>query len=356
MKKRWKVLLGLAAVTLVAAAAPILYVETRCGGPDTNPRAAPFASALAPADRRPEARSWLTYPEWHIVHSADSLGRHLVAGKPPSAYRYMRDVRSFWSATCAVNAVSEGREGAADTKVMLYTIGLSFSAEMLVKSAWENTIGRFFEWTSGWQSADDKIAARVQRDYGAFMHQVPWYKFQFDKAFSALWQTTEPDQTARHWERRVALSMEYGVKNGYAALIDKASGATLGRDQLTLKFVTPAPASAVARIDPRLKPIGTTPDGRTIVEAPRYAEFTELLRKMADARLPIAEIAGNDDILLTVLAPASTPLPGTTLFTMPLGDRPGWQRVGIEVKTAALTTALPAIERTGGRIEHVHDY
>ena len=50
------------------------------------------------------------------------------------------------------------------------------------------------------------------------MHETPWYEFPFTKAFDGLWNTTEPDHKVRHWERRFALSGEYGVKAGYAAL------------------------------------------------------------------------------------------------------------------------------------------
>ena len=110
---------------------------------------------------------------------------------------------------------------------MIYTIGLSFAAEMAIKAAWEKTVGTFFEWTSGHTSADDRHAALVQADYAAFMHQVPWYDYALGKALAGLWATSEPRQLTRHWERRLALSMEYGVKAGYAKAIGAASGAVL---------------------------------------------------------------------------------------------------------------------------------
>ena len=260
MKRRNKVLLGVVGVLVTLAATPILYVETRCGATGTVPPAA--KSLLAPTERREEARTWLTYPEWHIVYSAESLGKHLTAGRKPSDYPYMRDVKAFWQTTCAVNRIAAARPGGGDAKVMIYTIGLSFAAEMAIKAAWEKTVGTFFEWTSGYTSADDRHAARVQSDYAAFMNQVPWYEYDFGKALSGLWATSEPRQLTRHWERRLALSMEYGVKAGYAKAIGAASGATLGRDELTLRFVTPAPPATIAAIDPRLNRSGSPPTVR----------------------------------------------------------------------------------------------
>ena len=74
----------------------------------------------------------------------------------------MRDASGFWRNLCAMNRASAGRAG-TDAKVMLYTIGISFTAELLVKSAYENTFGRFFEWAGGYDSADDHYSARIQQ-------------------------------------------------------------------------------------------------------------------------------------------------------------------------------------------------
>ena len=354
MKRRYKVLLGVAGALVALAAAPILYVETNCGASGAAP--APAPSRLAPAERRSEARTWLTYPEWHIVYSAESLGKHLMVGRKPSDYAYIRDVGAFWRSTCAVNRIAAARPEGGDAKVMIYTIGLSFTAEMAVKALWESTIGTFFEWASGHTSADDRHAAKVQADYAAFMQQSPWYQFGFGEAFAGLWRTSEPKQFARHWERRVALGMEYGVKAGYAKTISAASGATLGRDELTLRFVTPEAPATIAAIDPRLKPLRRTADGLTVVEAPRYAVFSELLGKMAVANVPLTDIAGNDEIFLTALVPVRVKVPGEPAFSMALGDRPGWRRVGVTVRVADLTATMRAIGASGGTVEHIYDY
>ncbi len=185
---------------------------------------------------------------------------------------------------------------------MLYTIGLSFSAELLIKGFYENTIGRAFEWIGGWDSADDRYAAKVQQRYGAFMHETPWYEFPFGEALANLWGTNEPKRHVRHWERRFALSGEYGVKTGYAKLIGAASGASLGRDERTLRIVARARAGQLERIDPRFKTVGRTPSG-VLVEAPRYAQFTDLLSKLSRTPVQLVEISGNDDIFVTALVP-----------------------------------------------------
>ena len=357
MKRRWKVLIGTGALLLVAALAPMVTIETRCRAPVEGLKDHRYKPLIKDAAwQRDETRTWLTYPEWHIVYSAESFARHLQT-KPPSSYHYLRDIRGFWSGYCAMNQAAEGRAG-TDARVMLYTIGLSYSAELLVKAVYENTLGRVAEWIGGWHSADDRYAAQVQQRYGAFMHETPWYEFPFGKAFDGLWQTSEPDWKFRHWERRLALSGEYGVKTGYAKLIGWASGASLGRDERMLRFVARGSPQAIAAVDPRLKPVGSAGPGLTIVEAPRYAQFTELLEKMSDRQVKLVEIAGNDDIFVTLLLPpkVAIPGPGTHLLTIPLDDPAGWRRVALSTKVSDLTGVLRDTRLEGGRVEHVYDY
>lgn len=360
MRKRWKIPLALLGAAVVAGLVPILYVETRCTAPLPGLDAAgAFHSRLqGPAGRRPEARTWLTYPEWYIVYSADSYARYLGAGGRPSAFPYFRQISGFWSGLCSVNRASAPAGGAGDAKVMLYTIGLSFSAEMLVKAAYENTLGRLAEWTGGHRSADDAYNAQVWQHYGAFMHEVPWYRFPFGRVFSHLWSTEAGGAGLRHWERRLALSLEYGVKAGYAALIGWASGATLGRDELTLRFVARATPAALARIDPRLNAVARLDGGLTAVESPRYAQFTDLIVALSATSVRISEIAGNDDIFVTFLVRGDyrPPEGALVILEQPLDDRPGWRRIGLNVKVPRLLALIRAARAGGGEIEHVYDY
>jgi hypothetical protein len=359
LKKRWKLALGAGGLLLATILAPVLYVETACRGPvDTVRPDAPYAKQLASGPgRRKEARTWLTFPEWYIVYEAESFGRFL-GSKPPSGFGYFRQIRGFWSSYCALNQVTSASGGTGEAKVMIYTIGTSFTIELALKGLYENTFGRLFEWASGWHSADDLHAARVQRSYGAFMHETPWYEFPFGRAFRGLWRTSEPRETGRHWERRFALGTEYGVKAGYAKLIGWASNSTLGPDQRTLRMVLPA-GNDGTKVDPRIRLLGRArASGLPVVEVPRYAQLTDILVKLAAARVDPVEIAGNDDIFLTVLAPdsAKAPAGAVLLLTMPLDDRPGWRRLGLSIKVPRLGPLLREVRAGGGEVEHVYDY
>jgi len=359
VKRRWKAALAAAGLLAAFVLPPVLYIESACTGPLPGLAAnAPHRSLMPGAEgRRAEARTWLTYPEWYIVYSADSYGRFLAGGRP-SAFPYVRHAAGFWSAYCAANRAAAGSPGSADATVMLYTIGFSFTAEMLAKGAYETTLGRLFEWIGGWRSAADRHGAAVQRSYGAFMHETPWYAFPFAGALSGLLATRDWSTPLRQLERVAALGTEYGAKALYGGLIGWASGATLGRDELTLRLVARADPQAVAAVDPRLRPVGRLPGGLTLVEAPRYATFTALLLKLADSRVPIVEIAGNDDIFVTLLVPETHPAPPGTvrLLAERLDDRPGWQRLGVAVKVERLLPLLRAVRGAGGEVEHVYDY
>lgn len=360
MKRRWKVLLYIGAGLLVAAATPVVYTEAACRSslPGFAART-PYRSLLPDeAGRRPEAQTWLTYPEWYIVYSAETFGRFL-AQRPPSQFSYANQVRGFWDGLCTVSRASAGSSEVGDYKIMLYTIGISFSAEMAVKAIYENTLGRLSEWLGGWPSADDRYAVHVQQSYGAFMHETPWYAFPFGQALSGLWTLREPDLIFRHWERRFGLSLEYGAKALYGGLIGWMSGATLGRDERTLRFVAQAAPGALRAVDPRLRVVSRLGAGRVVVEAPRYAQFTELMLRLSGSRVRLLEIAGNDDIFVTLRLPdrlADLPEEAPRLMELPLEDRPGWRRVGVAVRVENLLPLLRDVRRAGGEVEHVYDY
>lgn len=354
--KRWKrIALGAVALLAAAVAAPALFIEVGCRAPAGSADNADRPLWGREADHRPEARTWLTYPEWHIVYSAEAFGRFL-ADHPPSAFPYGRHIAGFWSSYCALNRVTAGSAAAGDAKLMIYTIGLSYSIELGIKALYENMIGRLSEWIGGWKSADDAYARGVQRRYGAFMHEIPWYRFPFGDALSGLWRIK--GSGVRHWERRAALSAEYGIKAGYAKLIGWATGATLGADERTLRFVAKADPSDIEVVDPRLRVMRSLGKGYILVEAPRYAQFTDLLTKLAHHRVHLVEIAGNDDIFLTTLVPDNAPpLSNTTvLLSLPLDDKPGWRRLGLSTKVPHLLGVIQEIERGGGQLEHVYDY
>jgi hypothetical protein len=95
------------------------------------------------------------------------------------------------------------------------------------------------------------------------------------------------------------------------------------------------------------------------VQAPRYKAFTEIVQNLLDQGYGLAEIAGNYDILVTVIAPDATKLDikGTTeLFSLELDARPGFRRAGMKASIDRLVDINRELKARGASIEHFYDY
>src|SRR5439155_21226245 len=69
-----------------------------------------------------------------------------------------------------------------------------------------------------------------------------------------------------------------------------------------LIVVAALPPDVLAK-EPRIKPIRPLNTQWQLVQAPRYKALTEILQGLLDQGFGLAEIAGNHDILITVIAP-----------------------------------------------------
>ena len=91
--RRWlKRLLILAILLVVVAATPIVWIETACMS-GTPSIASDYRPILEPAHHRNEIDSYLTYPEWSIVHAYEDLAGVMRRG---SESRRRRRVGSRW--------------------------------------------------------------------------------------------------------------------------------------------------------------------------------------------------------------------------------------------------------------------
>jgi hypothetical protein len=359
LKRALIVLACVVAFLAAAAAAPILWIETSCRAATT---AAPPVSAFGLPDagyRRAEGDSYLTFPEWYIVYAYDDVAA-VTRQSSESAFDYVGSVRGFWASLCgATKAAGKVGPASSDQRVTDYIIGVSFSAEMAVIGAWERTIGALTVFARGPQrTPEDEFALRVADDYAAFLRQTPWYRYPFWPTLGRFWAETPFRQTSliRSAERRVALSLEYAGKGLYAKAIGWLAGYSPA--DLTIRSVVGGLNDEDFARDPRLHRIADLGAGATLIETPRYQEFTEILIALARRGQRVLEIAGNHHILATALTPAgvSVAAPGALLFSLPMQGRPGWRRVGLDVDVAALADRIVEVERKGAEFEHAYDY
>jgi hypothetical protein len=361
-------LAALVVLGAVAIGATVASIEYRCsadvaGNQVPAPAAAlPSLVAAPPAGyRRPEVDSFLSYPEWFIVHAYEDLAALLATGNE-SDFGYRSSVAGYWRSLCRLNRVAAAYGGdQGDTKLMLYTIGFSFTLELAAKGAYETTLGHLAETLRGpRKTAIDLHLAEVAQQYAVFLQRTPWYQFDFGREIGALWQAEAADDDAmiRHWERRLAMSVEFGAKALYAQLIGAAAGSLGPVDRTTLAvFAADTPAvldawleTSGAEVIERLAP------GQVLVRSERYRPFTHLLLAALDAGVQPVEVAGNRRALVTVLA-ATDQLPNTrVLFTVPLSAQAPRQRLGINTRMEELHTLLAAVRAAGGQFEHLYDY
>lgn len=344
---RWvKRLVLLALILVIGLVAPIAYVETACRG---TPVASVYIPIVAEADRRPESRTLLTYPEWHIVHAYDDYAA-VIAKDDPHDFNFLSSITGFWTSLCALSQTAASHGGVPwETKQMVYTIGVSFSAELLLKAAYEETVGRVATLVRGETRAPlDDLSATQAADYATFLQQVPWYEWDFTADAAAL--AGNATSAPRDKERRLALGLEFRAKAAYAGLI-KAAVASVGPDQLTMRVIlTGLDAAALAQI-PAVQVIAKRPEGIEI-ETPRYRAFTDLAKQLAGQGANFVEIAGNDDILYTAITESDEDL--GALYRFARQGNAGYRHLML-VKVSALADALRQTD-TAAQIEHIHDY
>lgn len=360
LRKVGKGLIVLLILLSALIALPVFYIEVTCrGNAEPTAPAAP-STRIAPAAQRPEVNSYLSYPEWYIVHAYEDFAG-VLAAHDEYAFGYLASIGGFWSSFCSLNRLVAGRGVTPlDTKVMLYTIGVSFTGELALKGLYETTLGHLTAALRGAErTAEDRFALAVAEDYARFLRQTPWYEYPFGATLVRFWQETPivGSHMLCKIERRLALSAEFAAKSLYARLIGLLAG--LSPAELRLQSVVRGADMARLTADPQVKLIGKIDDQNAVIETPRYRAFTEILVALSTRGDDVVEIAGNDDILVTVrelMEHRITHQGVRELFSIPIQSRPGWRRVGLDVTITELSSLIRALSGSPAEFEHVYDY
>jgi hypothetical protein len=293
---------GLAAALAVAAAA--------VHAADIAPVVAdPPAVLTAPEDRRTPDQTFLTFPEWYLVHSPAEYARYLSRSEPPSAFPLFAHIGQFWQGYLAVNREVAKYPFNGGYHLMVMVIGPSTTVEYALKGVYEHTVGRLAEATVGGTAPvpEERLYAGYAQAYVDFIRVEPWYKFDFLAPLAGLWAELplSGPNLIRRWERRFALTTELLVKEGYARLIK------LGTQSV---YAAPKPVTAVVLSKAPEPDAATYPDYaarpsaeglEVLATIPRYEPFTAYSRWLAGQGIDFREIAGNDgEVLVSVLVPS----------------------------------------------------
>ncbi|HLJ30585.1 MAG TPA: hypothetical protein VKY85_28025 [Candidatus Angelobacter sp.] len=367
MRRAMRVLLGCFALLLIWIGAEAAFawhcdLQGQISPPSPQPQERKIATAAINGYSRPEDDTFLGYPEWYIVWSyqekADFQEKNL-----PSGFLYFAAMRQYWRSYCCVSRLTRGKYGFnGGEQVMLAVIGTSFSAEYILKGIYEKTVGRVSEWTSHHEPVEeDQYAYKVAREYADFVHSRPFYEFHFARQVSGLWRDTHLWGThpVRKWERKLFLTLDYTVEAFYCWLIEKATHLTYGIEPAdTYAWIDHARPEALQQLS-RVKVVKDAGSGAFIVDLPRYQEFTGAALELAQRDIHFVEIAGNSQILVSALAPASWNYrhpDAQQLFSTPILTRPEVKRVVLRCDVTSLHILLNTIRAEGTTIEHIYDY
>jgi hypothetical protein len=162
--------------------------------------------------------------------------------------------------------------------------------------------------------------------------------------------------SVRGWERRLGIGLEFTAKSAYAGVIAGAVAATAPAKLTIRSVVSGVSAAELARI-PGVIVIAS--QGTLVeIETPRYDLFTRTLVEVARRHGEVREIAGNDDIMVTLTVPAGADpglQQGRVIMRLKRDSIPG-DRLLVDVKVSQLASLLRRVSLADPGLEHVFDY
>ena len=309
---------------------------------------------------RPESKTYLTLPEWYIVYSTDEYGAFLQNNRA-GEFPHFKAVGQYWQSYVDVCREIQGRYPFnGDSQFTLAFIGISFTAENMLKGAYEGTLGRFTEWISSDTTTEEEVfAAQVAEEYGEFMHMTPWYFIPFKEKMHELGQISwwGPDPL-RKWERKLALTIEYGGKVLYAGFTNLGAQATYGGADVE-KVYAVGTGVMPDMLNPDLEIVEQAGDLQ-LARITRFEVFSEIVPAITADGAQLVEVAGNDEILFTLIGAQEADYTfehGTYLFDLPVLTQPGLTRVAVKVPVADIGPFLQELkDRSDVQFEHMYDY
>lgn len=317
-----------------------------------------------PGYRRPESQAYLAHPEWSIVYSFHEFA-DWTRDRLPTGFPYAKASGQFWVEYRQARRMTRREYPPnAPYQVMLGVIGTSYAVELTLKGLYENTLGRLSGWTSGGRLSDeDRFAHRVAQEYADFVHVRPWYEYEFGSKAMSLWGDLPwwGEYPVRKWERKLLLTLEYGIKAAYAGVIELATRASYAYPDETRQLVVRGWTDSLGVAHPKITALTTVDTLHTVLGTGQFDEFREALFGLARsrARVEIVELSGNDDVLITGLAPRAWSHSGgrsEVLHATPLVSDSGRKRVLVRARASRLLEAIRELETGGLAIDHIYDY
>ncbi len=311
-------------------------------------------------DLRPADQTFLTYPEWFLVHSPKEEADYLEQNTS-TTFPFIGHLEQLWrSYELVYKQIKNHFEFNTGYHVMIMVISVSTTVEYGLKSLYEKCIGRLTLPEKNIRVAEDELNAKFTRDYVNFILQVPWYEYDFLKQFQILWTETPIFGTNffRKIERRYFLTTELLVKAFYGYLIKLGTKSAYETPLLNSVVIT---SSVPEFPNEKVKVLKKLDNEKYVLSLPRYAEFNIALNELSKDLYSFKEITGNNSaILLTVLIQKDLSLPEDKnyklIFSQPILTKKELKRVAVCVLVKDLSLVLRKFQEQDVFIEHIYDF
>jgi FAD/FMN-containing dehydrogenase len=309
---------------------------------------------------RDEAQTLLTVPEWYLVFNPKEYADYLEEGKNPSNFPFYASIGEYWTLyDRSMKLVSAAYDENEEYNTMLQVIGISITMEYTAKMLYENTFGRIFSWLSnGTPSDEEKIILQAHRAYSDFIYDKAWYEFEFMPWVKRVWGTSNTAESnwLRKIERKFFFTIEFTFKAAYAKLIEWGARASY-EEPVTEIYLLASTIDSLKNYQD-LKIIHEQGD-RKIVGITRWGAFTKTVLNITDKDIDIFEIAGNDEIIVSVLTNKDESdifADDNLLYTSKIVTKRDRERRVYLLPVARLLSFIKEAKEKGVEVEHIFDY
>ena len=328
------------------------------------PQRSPLSAYLERREgyKKPESQTLLTIPEWYLVFNPKEYADYLESGQNPDGFPFFESVDEYWKLYKKSIKLTAGIYPRNPEYItMLRVIGISTAIEYFIKGAYENTIGGLFRRLGSDRPSPDELLIReAHRAYSDFIYDDVWYAFDFMSWVRRSWSSELVGfNVVRPLERRLAFCAEFLVKAAYARLIEFAARSTYQAPRKRVVMVVHATRKDALDVDPRLQREREFAGNEFVVSVPRWEPFTEITKKLAENDVDFREVAGNDDIAVTLLHSGVVHVDeawGQTLAVSHVVTQPSMTRSIVFLRVEHLAEALRDFAERGIAVEHIFDY
>jgi len=309
---------------------------------------------------RDEAQSFLTVPEWYLVFNPKEYADYLEEGNNPSDFPFYASVDEYWTLyDRSMKLVSSAYAENEEYNTMLQVIGVSITLEYTAKMLYENTIGRVFSWFSnGTNSDEESVIIDAQRAYSDFIYDRAWYEFSFMPWVKKVWgvSNTAESNWLRKIERTLFFTVEFTFKAGYAKLIEWGARASYEEPVTEIYLLITTTDSLQTSENFRI--VHEAGD-KKIISIKRWGVFTKTVLDLNDKDIKIAEIGGNDEIVVSILTDGNKQnifADDELLYESRIVTAATRIRQVYLLPVDRLLSFITQAEAAGVEVEHVFDY